>query len=102
MSEAKHTPAPWTIESFGIIAEAADSSFLKIASVHPVLNYVSVAERNANARLIATSPELLDFVKKQCAETNCICHFKSAGLTTLACTKCDAAALIARAEGRNA
>ena len=72
MSEAKHTPGPWSDEV------------------------------EANASLIATSPELLDFVKQQWAETNCICHFKSAGLTTLACTKCDAAALIARAEGRNA
>jgi hypothetical protein len=61
---SEHTPGPWYVESGAVWAEAKDGSNLKIASVHPVLNYVSMGGRNANARLIAAAPDLLDALKR--------------------------------------
>ncbi len=59
MSKAKHTPGPWSHypEDNIITAEATPHATLiewQARSLH-----VSIAERDANARLIAAAPELL-------------------------------------------
>lgn len=60
---------------------------------------------STDLKLIESGPDLLSFVKKQHDLMNCICSLiaLTAGTrldcTHMECTKCVAAALIARAEG---
>lgn len=59
--ESKHTPAPWSINDF----PQKDSRISIGAIGTPLIAYVpdrdvSVNEQKANARLIASAPELLD------------------------------------------
>lgn len=54
-------------------------------------------------RALADRDELLAFVRKHHDETNCVCRLNDAFATLgvhVPCTKCEAAALIAKAEGR--
>lgn len=107
MSETKHTPGPWQLsrytnyegwsvwaEGHGCIAER----WYPEASVSELQN----EQMKANALLIATAPELLDFARSLSKRTYCICKFGQAGPTHEECTKCAASALVAKAEGRNA
>jgi hypothetical protein len=112
------TIAPWIAER--IPAEAYDDPDLSIGrdskfwiieksgfeEVLALVERTSAPDRaEAHANLIATAPDLLAFVRKLHAETNCICgiqsKLKGTSLETdLECTKCAAAKLIAKAEGR--
>ena len=56
-----HTPAPWKAEEDGIVVDENDDV---IAEVYGDTDH----EINANARLIASSPTLFDFVAKKAAE----------------------------------
>lgn len=58
------TPGPWHVEAGAVWAEAADGSNLKIAQPLVVLNYVSMAECNANANFIAAGPTTHNALKK--------------------------------------
>lgn len=59
MTNAKHTPAPWSYTSRGdIIGEGAT---LAVVSSSPIT--ISKNEEKANARLIAAAPELLEALR---------------------------------------
>jgi len=100
----QHTPGPWVQgneDDFrGIPIERSDvplGAYVAIANV-PV-DYSDRPEREANARLIAAAPELLEFVRKRaCGLPACIngCA-RAERQRDLAC---EAHAAIAKAEGR--
>jgi hypothetical protein len=108
MSETKHTPGPWELEVsredgtllFWITAPDGSGAGGNIILDDASIEGETDEEQIANARLIAAAPEMLAFAKKQRDETQCICRFKAAGYTDLDCIHCEAAALIAKAEGR--
>jgi hypothetical protein len=58
MNNTLHTPAPWQVSPYGNITSKSG----KIASVEQMPgNYES--EKQANARLIAAAPDLLDLIE---------------------------------------
>jgi len=55
----KHTPGPWRLN--GTLITAQDDMAVKVASVHGgAIGAVPALEQEANARLIAAAPELLE------------------------------------------
>lgn len=61
MSEAKHTPGPWTnnyVGAHGHIIRGRDAN-KQIANVLVGFNVVPTEEAKANARLIGAAPDLL-------------------------------------------
>jgi hypothetical protein len=60
----KHTPAPWGIE---IAADGLNKwvgcSRYSVATIAQLPNQVNIGEADANARLIAAAPELLEALK---------------------------------------
>lgn len=59
----KHTPGPWKAGYWGDVV--VDSFGVFIASLRAPKDEMSYeAERDANARLIAAAPELLDLLKR--------------------------------------
>ena len=64
MARSKHTPGPWTSRKGRILKEAGELSFC-VADVKSVpLTYSKIGgEYEANAKLIAASPELLEALK---------------------------------------
>ena len=56
----KHTPGPWAVVGGSIMVEY-DGGFFDLAYVDGIFpnGYLTVAERNANANLIAAAPDLL-------------------------------------------
>lgn len=59
MSELKHTPTPWIVDGNLIFAD--DTFQTHIAHVEP--DSYDVKTREANAKLIAAAPELLEALK---------------------------------------
>lgn len=59
--KAKHTPGPWnaSLQDEAVFSESGDC----IASTHWMKAHVSPATNDANARLIAASPDLLEFAQ---------------------------------------
>jgi hypothetical protein len=58
----EHTPGPWTDEPWGTTArviEAGNGATLAIVHCYLRTDWPNVAQRDANARLIAAAPELL-------------------------------------------
>lgn len=81
---AKHTPGPWTATPGGI----------------PELNQAMTREEHeANKRLIAAAPELLE-VARLFLKVSCLCNEAGMKRCGHACPKSDARAAIAKAEGR--
>lgn len=69
MSTSKHTPGPWSVDDFGagqrvvVKGRAGFSGDYRIADAHfssDLARCARVSEMQANARLIAAAPELLD------------------------------------------
>lgn len=62
MTHAKHTPAPWTTkkENGGTVIMAADKKIAWCPANHFDLDKKTTLPDEANARLIAASPELLE------------------------------------------
>lgn len=98
MSITKHTPGPWQADGTTVYAETRKDG-LAVASTHSV----------ADARLVATAPDLMDFVRRVVADAGAsVC--KGANGEPELCGGLDAAILldefyrhgraaIARAEG---
>lgn len=69
MSEAKHTPGPWEAEKFGAIHGGEDQQYFRgrrrsqVATACLAGN-IHDDERDANARLIAAAPDLLEALKE--------------------------------------
>lgn len=77
MSEANHTPGPWTVlpeeadkdylrirgTRLGVRYKVANVHHLRFEGVHAVVRERDDAESMANARLIAAAPELLEALK---------------------------------------
>ena len=64
MTETEHTPGPWyemDVEQ-GATRRVADTDKATICTLGDTSN---PRERDANARLIATSPTMYDYIKKQ-------------------------------------
>lgn len=61
MSKSKHTPGPWTEEN-GLVSAGKGLDRIKIASMHwaPSHQVARPEQQDANARLIAAAPELLE------------------------------------------
>jgi hypothetical protein len=63
----KHTPAPWGIE---IAADGLNKwvgcSRYSVATIAELPNQVNIGEADANARLIAAAPELLEALTNLC------------------------------------
>lgn len=68
MTEAKHTPGPWFVHgpSVGTGPSEADSCGYEVAHIlNPYKGCVGARDRvDANARLIAAAPELLEALEK--------------------------------------
>lgn len=71
---AKHTPGPWEWNKCARVM--ADNRKIRIADIWNkdwIQQGVSEEERNANARLIASSPELLEACKEMLIELEKVC-----------------------------
>lgn len=67
---SKHTPGPWIYNVDTFQVEQDKEPFYKLlATVHGSKN-----EKNANARLIAAAPEMLDLLKRLSQEIMQLCH----------------------------
>lgn len=67
MSAAKHTPAPWTVTDTGVRDVGGYIAFTPKAFHYPNQDEryeKEILEREANARLIAAAPELLEALKE--------------------------------------
>ena len=53
-----HTPGPWWRDDDGFIASGSDETYITVASPN-CSEDIDIDEREANARLMAASPELL-------------------------------------------
>lgn len=106
-----HTPGPWKFAPNSY--NASDGDVVKkikshspgsiVSSISPryyVAMIENAPESKGNAALIAAAPDLLAFVRKQYEATFCICHLNAIGGTDVPCTRCEADALIAKAEGK--
>ncbi len=62
MTNTKHTPAPWKSINEMIMAKNGDVAVADC--FHSMKGRLKVAERKANARLIAAAPELLETLKE--------------------------------------
>ena len=92
----RFTQGPFHVESGSVWAEAADGSMLKLATVHAVLNHISMAERNSNARLFATAPRMYEALRNLAAVHECWCG--PVGSRT--CYRCEALVVLAEVEGK--
>lgn len=102
-----YTKGPWVAERdechFGSLStvtggQKSSSGKLESELIIQVGGFTGLLEQEANTRLVATAPELLEFVRREMEETMCICRF--AEWTTVKCTHCETKNLVAKAEGR--
>ncbi len=58
----EHTPGPWEVDGAKVWARTGGSPFLVARTIHPTADHVGpiTAGMEANARLIAAAPELLE------------------------------------------
>ena len=64
MSKSKHTPGPWKADNCQFIGtDEEDSQAIAYCDNHRNRRPRSNEESEANAKLIAAAPELLDFVR---------------------------------------
>jgi len=90
MSQAKHTPGPWTATGRSVNAEASDRNIC-------VVRFAGDAA--ANARLIAAAPAMLEALKVAAAYMAALPQFPDRGFDVASITnECKAA--IAAAEGK--
>ena len=69
MSDTKHTPGNWIVQNGSVyVQDGNEYAQTRIASMDRGEPNTRPVERDANARLIAAAPELLD-AAKQVAET---------------------------------
>lgn len=73
MAMSKHTPGPWAIrrhwsneDAFEIYPDRGDPGYGEWASIVEIGDYCYEDEAEANARLIAAAPDMLDMLK--------VCH----------------------------
>lgn len=96
----QHTPGPWRIEQY-TNASVRDGERIRASNNLITVNEVwgaSLSECDANYRLIAAAPELLEACK-QLLEAYFEEHYAIGGHEAVGCTYCDALAAIAKAEG---
>lgn len=72
MNETKHTPGPWNSEPCPDMREMLiiDSERWVVGRVRRILSDITIAEAEANARLMAAAPDLLDALESILAVTN--------------------------------
>lgn len=88
MSNAQHTPGPWKVVTFGMVVESADG--VRVCETH-------ATDREANARLIAAAPELLEALE---SVTRCLqWHNEQHGVGMDEAAIAKAVAAIAKASG---
>jgi hypothetical protein len=63
---ARHTPGPWVASGSAVLAKIADPTrgFLPAVVTDEGLAHLPIDEKQANARLIAAAPELLDALRE--------------------------------------
>ncbi len=92
------TPGPWRVNKYGGIGAG------EFGTDPVIINSDGWDDgTEADIRLIAAAPDLLDFVRQHFEATVCICKFETiqkAMGTNVECSHCDAGRLIAKAEGR--
>lgn len=59
-NNTKHTPGPWWVDDNGCVAAGHGDTYETIAIMH---DWQGDSEREANARLIAAAPELLEALR---------------------------------------
>lgn len=108
MNEPKWTPGPWLVEAvsdavrvYVKLARHSGRGFVKVILARCAPPQLPEDETHANARLMATAPELAEFVQREYDATNCICKLNAIGGTDVFCTNCAAAVLLAKARGDN-
>lgn len=97
----KHTPKPWTASAVAV--RAANGNLL--CHCYDSTGIGGRAAQQANARLIAAAPELLEFAETMGAEMNCICkgpidRVQKLMGTEVSCGKCQAEAAIRKVKGK--
>jgi hypothetical protein len=105
---AKHTPGPWRVDRYGIVTGGADyctsvaECQVPPKSKFPPSEYARLAaEQNANARLIAAAPDLLEALQLASDMLHDVANAPGDPLydPTLHKACADARAAIAKAEG---
>jgi predicted Zn-ribbon and HTH transcriptional regulator len=98
MSEAKHTPGPWSVDDgeWGYVVHSSDTSDDVIASLQPA-DEPAESECLANARLVAAAPDLLDAVRWACKEL--VKTERQACMRPTDCVDCPISRAIKKAEG---
>ena len=74
MSEAKHTPGSWTTQQltgdydetrrFAVFSDRQETDYCRANPRIAVVEWIEAGEGEANARLIAAAPELLNVCKR--------------------------------------
>ncbi len=101
MSDTKHTPGPWRVQNGSVYALAPDGSFGSLPVAHMDRdpgNGTRPVERDANARLIAAAPEMVEALRGALEVLDGRANDFSS--KSEACKACRAA--IRKAEGRGA
>jgi hypothetical protein len=99
MSEHKHTKGPWMSFDAGTVVITDDHQSLLIADLSGC-EVAAIAERQANAHLIAAAPELLGALKALRKEAVECAGYGTGGEALRAAWEC-ADLAIAKAEGRS-
>lgn len=66
-----HTPGPWEVRSYDKDHQRGLHGIFRVGSQLPIVEAVwgrNIHESDANARLIAAAPELLDLLQREPAE----------------------------------
>ena len=102
---SKHTPGPWDVAATPDTPSVRPMRITRFHAVAPasgpVLAVLPAGRRDvqdANARLIAAAPELLEALK-DIALSPCACIPAEFGESAITCNRCLARAAIAKAEG---
>lgn len=71
MSDLKYTPGPW-VACIGKSEKRRSAVYKGDMSIACMASYMDCPDSQANARLIATAPELLNLLKHLCSEITAI------------------------------
>lgn len=98
MNKPAHTPGPWEVVGSRICTVANDNERITLAKTEPGGAFAMSEQQDANARLIAAAPELLEALKAASEWLNDMgCEHEQPDLR---CVVCLVNVAINKAEGR--
>lgn len=99
MEKTKHTPGPWTVESGSVFGHAGSA---RVALADRKEGLIRPVERDANVRLIAAAPDLLEACGQALKTIKTLKTFCDVSLTTVRAAEAEIIieAAISKAEGQ--